>query len=53
MSYYETARGARVFSAGAFTLAGSSRQWAVKQLLENIWAHLIAKPRAAQQGTPR
>lgn len=46
MSYYSTTKGAEVFSAGAFTLAGSSRQWAVKQLLENLWAHFTATPRA-------
>jgi hypothetical protein len=38
MTYYATSRGAQVFSAGAFSLAGSIRQKPVAQLLENIWA---------------
>ena len=38
MAYYETPDGAKVFAAGAFTLAGSVRQPAVKQLLSNLWA---------------
>ena len=37
MTYYSTARRAKVFSAGAFSLAGSIRQKPVAQLLENIW----------------
>ena len=37
MTYYETSAGAKVFSAGAFTLAGSVRQPTVKRLLENLW----------------
>ena len=40
MTYYETPRGAKVFSAGAFTLAGSVRQPAVRQLLTNLWNRL-------------
>ena len=39
-SYYETARGAKVFAAGAFTIAGSVLQPQVSQLLENLWARL-------------
>lgn len=46
MSYYETARGARVFSAGAFSLAGSIRQPTVGQLLENLWARFATTPSA-------
>ena len=42
MSYYETPRGARVFAAGAFTLAGSLRQPPVRRLLENLWLRLGA-----------
>ena len=44
MTYYETARGARVFAAGAFTLAGApqAREPAISQLLENLWDHLAA-----------
>jgi len=41
MSYYETKRGAKVFAAGAFTLAGSIRQKPVAQLLENLWGHMV------------
>jgi hypothetical protein len=40
MTYYETASGARVFAAGAFTLAGSVWQPDVSRLLENLWARL-------------
>ena len=44
MTYYETARGARVFAAGAFTLAGAqqAREPAISQLLENLWDRLAA-----------
>jgi hypothetical protein len=37
MTYYSTSRGAQVFSAGAFSLAGSIRQRPVARLVENIW----------------
>ena len=40
MTYYETARGAKVFAAGAFTLAGAVWWPEVKRLLENLWARL-------------
>ena len=40
MTYYETSRGAKVFAAGAFTLAGAASQSDVSQLLENLWSHL-------------
>ena len=40
MTYYETPAGAKVFAAGAFTLAGSVRQPAVRQLLANLWQQL-------------
>ena len=40
MTYYETKAGAKVFAAGAFTLAGSVRQPQVAQLLENLWQRL-------------
>ena len=40
MSYYETPRGARVFSAGAFTLAGQATSNEVSPLLENLWRHM-------------
>ena len=43
MTYYETPTGAKVFSAGAFTLAGSVRQPAVQRLLENMWTAMVGK----------
>jgi hypothetical protein len=42
MTYYETRRGAKVFAAGAFTLAGAVRQPSVRLLLENVWDRLSA-----------
>jgi len=39
MSYYEL-RGARVFAAGAFTLAGSATRSYGARLLENLWRQL-------------
>jgi N,N-dimethylformamidase beta subunit-like protein len=42
MTYYETARGARVFAAGAFTLAGHAAEPADRRLLENVWARLAS-----------
>jgi hypothetical protein len=42
MTYYETPRGARVFAAGAFTLAGAVFQPDVKALMENVWRKLSA-----------
>ena len=41
MTYYETAAGAKVFAAGAFTLAGAAgRDPVVTQLLANLWDRL-------------
>lgn len=40
MTYYETAAGAKVFAAGAFTLGGDARWPVVSTLLENLWARL-------------
>jgi N,N-dimethylformamidase beta subunit-like, C-terminal len=40
MTYYETRRGARVFAAGAFTLAGAVYRPDVKIVIENLWAKL-------------
>jgi hypothetical protein len=39
MTYYEKG-GAKVFAAGAFTLAGSVRQPVVNRLLDNLWRRL-------------
>ena len=43
MTYYETSRGARVFSAGALMLTKSARTPTVGRLLENLWERL-ARP---------
>jgi hypothetical protein len=40
MTYYETPRGAEVFAAGAFTLAGSVLQPNVGKMIENLWQHM-------------
>jgi len=40
MTYYETAGGAKVFAAGAFTLAGSVREPEVAVMMENLWRRL-------------
>jgi hypothetical protein len=40
MTYYRTARGAQVFAAGAFTLAGSALQPNVGRMITNLWQHL-------------
>jgi hypothetical protein len=42
MTYYETGRGARVFAAGAFTLAGrQARRPQIARVLSNLWEHLL------------
>jgi hypothetical protein len=40
MTYYETKSGAKVFAAGAFTLAGSIWWPDVNRVLENLWTRL-------------
>jgi len=40
MTYYETEAGAKVFAAGAFTMAGGIRKPAVQRLLSNLWKRL-------------
>jgi hypothetical protein len=42
MTYYETTGGAKVFAAGAFSLAGSVRQPPVWLLLSNLWNRLAS-----------
>ncbi len=42
MSYYETAAGAKVFSAGTLDFGGSATFWPVRRILENLWARLAA-----------
>jgi murein DD-endopeptidase MepM/ murein hydrolase activator NlpD len=44
MTYYELPNGAKVFSAGAFTLAGSIGQPTVDRLVENLWKRLARRP---------
>ena len=46
MSYYETKAGAKVFAAGAFTLAGGIRQPRVQQLMDNLWKRLAKDQRS-------
>jgi hypothetical protein len=41
MAYYETPAGARVFAAGAFTLAGHALKPAESAILENLWSRLV------------
>ena len=43
MTYYETPAGARVFAAGAFTLAGQALQPTVSPILENLWTQLTSE----------
>lgn len=43
MTYYTTARGAKVFAAGAFTLGGAALWPSVSTLLDNLWRKL-ARP---------
>jgi hypothetical protein len=43
MTYYETRAGAKVFAAGAFTLAGAALDPGVPRVLANLWAQL-ARP---------
>jgi hypothetical protein len=40
MTYYETTTGAKVFAAGAFTLAGFALVEPVSTMLENLWNRL-------------
>jgi hypothetical protein len=40
MTYYENPAGAKVFAAGAFTLAGQIDDPAVGTLVRNLWTHL-------------
>jgi hypothetical protein len=40
MTYYETRAGAKVFAAGAFTLAGSATRSYGAKLLDNLWRHM-------------
>jgi hypothetical protein len=43
MTYYETPAGARVFAAGAFTLAGQAANPVISKLLSNLWQHLTVE----------
>ena len=46
MTYYETANGAKVFAAGAFTLAASVKSPVGERLVANLWAYLSQPNRA-------
>jgi hypothetical protein len=52
MTYYETPAGARVFAAGAFTLAGAVFQPPVSRLVGNVWRRLTAPERDAAVRAP-
>jgi hypothetical protein len=47
MSYYELPNGAKVFAAGAFTLAGRAWMPGIEQVLENLWTRLANEEAAA------
>ncbi len=51
MTYYETANGARVFAAGAFSLAASVDSPVGAQLVANLWAHMSQPNRALLTST--
>jgi hypothetical protein len=40
MTYYETRAGAKVFAAGAFSMAGAIGLRAVRKIVENVWTRL-------------
>jgi hypothetical protein len=40
MTYYETSSGARVFSAGAFTLGGHANDEPIARILDNLYRSL-------------
>jgi len=40
MTYYETPRGAKVYAAGAFTVAGAVLRADVRPVVENLWERL-------------
>jgi hypothetical protein len=44
MTYYKAPSGARVFAAGAFTLAGQARCATVARFLANLWDELAREP---------
>jgi hypothetical protein len=41
MAYYETAAGARVFSAGSLDFCGSVLAWPTWKMLDNLWRHML------------
>ena len=49
MTYYETNYGAKVFAAGAFTLAGQALEPGVSRVLANLWGNSPG-PRAPGRG---
>jgi hypothetical protein len=51
MTYYETREGAKVFAAGAFSLAGAMRDPHVARLVANLWARLAPTGPPATRST--
>jgi len=41
MTYYETAAGARVFSAGALDFGASVMFWPIRRIVDNLWYHML------------
>jgi hypothetical protein len=59
MTYYETARGAKVFAAGTLAFGGSAEIEPVATMLENLWERLapmdtpsVQRPTAQHRSTP-
>jgi hypothetical protein len=40
MTYYELPNGAKVFAAGVLNFCGSVTMWPMKQMMNNLWAHM-------------
>ena len=40
MTYYELPSGAKVFAAGVMNFCGSVTMWPMKQIMNNLWAHM-------------
>ena len=51
MTYYETARGARVFAAGVLNFGGSALWPTTSKLLENLWQRLAPPPDRQRRST--
>ena len=51
MTYYETPAGAKVFAAGAFTLAGDVREPEVATIVQNVWNRMTTGDRRVAAAT--